>query len=233
MPNYFNLTLDTLAPAGVTISINGGAQYATAQLVNVAIATSDTTTTSYQMKIFGDLDLAQAKTDGLVLGAATTTDEASAQWVTFVAAKQLKLSSGDGSKSITVQVRDDVWNVSSSATDAIVLDMTRPIVTISGPDVTKISRVSGKDKCAFSFTVNEDYVEYKVKIVASTGAAENTGTQIPITGGSVNMSATGTFTKDTPIECIIDGDDLFTAQSGDGVKIIKVFVHGIAGNWSI
>ena len=185
------------------------------------------------MKIWGDLDLAQAKTDGIVASSAVETNETSAQWITFITSKQLKLSAGDGSKSISIQIRDDVWNISSTATDAIVLDMTRPIVTISGPDVTKISRISGKDKCAFSFVANENFQEYKVKVVASTGAAENTGTQIPITGGSVNMSAIGTFTKDVPIESVIDGDDLFAAQSGDGVKIIKVFVKGVAGNWSI
>ena len=41
MPSYFNLTLDTTAPAGVTLTINDGALYATSPVVNLAIATSD------------------------------------------------------------------------------------------------------------------------------------------------------------------------------------------------
>ena len=46
------------------------------------------------------------------------------------------------------------------------------------------------------------------------------------------MSATGTFTADTAISCSITGADLEKASSGDGSKIIKVFVKNTAGTWS-
>ena len=52
MASYFNLILDTLAPAGVSIIINDGAEYTTSQAVTLTIATSDSNTTGYQIRIF-------------------------------------------------------------------------------------------------------------------------------------------------------------------------------------
>lgn len=232
MPNYFNLTLDTTGPSNPTITLEGGAQYATADLITAAISTSDVSQTGYQMKIWGDLDLAWAKTNGIVGSGATGVTENDALWITYVTSKQLQLASGDGNKTVYLKIRDDVYNVSAQASDSITLDTTRPIVTITGPDVTKVSKISGKDVCSFSFVSDSDFVEYKVKVVTSTGAAHDTGVQIPTTGGSTNMSGSGSFTKSTVTDCTINGTDLETASAGDGTKIIKVFVKDSAGNWS-
>lgn len=231
MANYFNLTLDTTGPSNVTITLAGGAQYATQQLINAAIATSDTPTTGYQMKIYGDLDIAWAKSNGLLGAGASASTEADALWITFAASIQLQLSSGDGNKTINCKVRDDVYNPSSQATDSITLDTTRPVVTITGPDVSKISKQTGKNISSFSFVADSAYTAYKVKVVASTGASHDTGVQIPTAGGSTNMSG-GAGTGVTPVECTITGADLETASSGDGAKIVKVFVQDAAGNWS-
>lgn len=225
MANFFNLTLDTTGPANPTISIESGASYATAQLVNLTIATSDGTTTGYQMKIWGNVD--------------TTYDtnvkdtEALSQWITYATTKQVKLLTGDGTKTVYLKIRDDVYNESAQASDAITLDTTRPVVTISGPDVSKISEQSGKDVASFSFTVDQAFIEYKVKVVASSGSAENTGTQIPVTAGSTNMSGiAGNYAAATAINCTIKGTDLETASAGDGAKVVKIFVKDAAGNWS-
>lgn len=231
MANYFNLTLDTTGPANVTITLAGGAQFATDQLINATIATSDTPTTGYQMKLWGSLDVAWAKSNGLLGASASASTEADALWITFATTRQLKLSAGDGNKTINCKVRDDVYNPSAQASDSITLDTSRPTVTITGPDVTKISKQSGKDVCSFSFVVDEAYTSYKVKYVSSSGAAHDTGTQIPTTGGSTNMSG-GSGSGVTPVECTITGADLEAASSGDGVKIVKVFVQDAAGNWS-
>lgn len=51
MASYFNLTLDTTAPSGLTLSINDGALYATSTAVKLTIGVSDDVTTGYQMKI--------------------------------------------------------------------------------------------------------------------------------------------------------------------------------------
>lgn len=232
MANYFNLTLDTTGPASPSISLEGGAQYATSQLIDATLGTADGDTTGYQMKLWGDIDLTWGKANGVFDSEASDTTESDAIWITYSSTKQIKLSDDDGEKTVYAKIRDDVHNPSSQVSDSIVLDTTLPVVTITGPDVSKISKQSGKDECAFSFTADDDYVAYKVKVVSSTGAAHDTGTQIPTTAGSTNMSGEDEFDGEDPVECIIKGADLETASSGDGTKIIKVFVQDDAGNWS-
>ena len=68
MASYFNLSLDTLAPSGLTLSINDGALYATKTTVKLTIGVSDEQTSGYQMKIWG------------ISG---VDDEKSASWETF------------------------------------------------------------------------------------------------------------------------------------------------------
>ncbi|MDM5333443.1 hypothetical protein QUF56_09410 [Ureibacillus composti] len=224
MPNFFNITLDTTGPSNVDVKIENNASYATAQLVNCQISTSDAATTGYQMKIWGDVDSAYDTN--------VQATEALAKWITYSSTKQIKLSAGDGTKTINVKLRDDVFNESAQDSDSIILDTTRPVVTISGPDVSKISKVPGKDVASFSYSVDVPFTEYKVKVVSSSGSAESTGTTIGTTNGSTNMSATGSFAASTAINCTIDGSDLEVASAGDGAKVIKVFVKDEAGNWS-
>ena len=226
MSNYFSLILDTLAPGGVTLSINSNAAYASTQLVDLAIGCSDSVKTGYQMKIWGDVDTAY--------DASIKATEVLSAWASYSATKQIKLATGDGSKTVYLKIRDDVYNESAQVSDAITLDTTLPFVTISVlPDVTKISKVSGKDVCSFSFQVDAAFIEYKAKVVASISATQDIGTLIPITNGSTNMSGTGTFPSVTNISCTIKGTDLEAASSGDATKIIKVFAKDVAGNWSV
>jgi hypothetical protein len=225
MPNNFNLTLDTTGPANPTISIESGATYATQQLVNCAIATGDGSTVGYQMKLWGNVDPAYDPN-------IQTTEVASA-WITFEAAKQIKLLSGDGNKTIYLKIRDDVYNESAQISDSVNLNTAVPVVTITGPDVSRISKITGKDTCAFSFVSDVDFIEYKVKVVSGAGAIESAGNLIPVAGGSSNMSESGVFGTATPIACSIKGADLESASSGDAVKIVKVFVKSAAGLWSI
>ena len=48
MASYFNLILDTLAPSGITLTINDGAIYTTSASVQLKIGCSDASTTGYQ-----------------------------------------------------------------------------------------------------------------------------------------------------------------------------------------
>ena len=233
MANFFNLTLDTIGPASPSIAIDNNATYATSALVMATIGTSDTDKTGYQMKFWGDIDLTWAKTNGVAIPTATSISEANAQWLTFTTSKQLQLAAGDGSKTVYCKLRDDVYNESAQVSDAITLDTTKPVVTISGPDVSRVSKISGKDTVAFTFSVDSIFKAYKVKVVTAGGALENTGAQIGTANGSTNMSGTGSYPKTTPISCTINGADLEAASSGDGAKIVKVFVQDEAGNWSV
>lgn len=217
MASYFNLSLDTAAPSGVTLPINSGAAYCTGTGVVLTIGCSDASTTGYQMKIWG------------ISGAAA---EANASWESFAATKSVALATGDGLKTVSVKVRDAVGNESAAVSATITLDTTKPAVTITGPDVSTVSKLSGFNTVSFSFVSDSPFTEYKVKVVPATSSINSAGTAIGITNGSTNMAATGSFAASTAIQCTINGSDLAAASSGDGVKIVKVFVKDAAGNWS-
>lgn len=218
MASYFNLTLDTTAPSGVTLAINNGAEYTTSTEVTLTIGCGDESTTGYQMKIWG------------INGVET---EAAASWETFQTSKAVTLATGDGQKTVSIKIRDDVHNESASASDTITLNTTVPTVTITGPDVTRISKKTGKNVCTFSFSSDTAFTEYKVKVVPSINSLNDAGELIGTTNGSTNMSGTGTYSASTSTSCTINGSDLDAASSGDGQKIIKVFVKTAAGLWSV
>jgi hypothetical protein len=225
MANFVYLTLDTTQPANPSLSILGGATFATNQLVDLTIGTTDSDKTSYQMKVWGSVDTTYDTNIQATEGAST--------WISYNNSKQVKLSTGDGSKTVNVKIRDDVYNESSVATDTISLDTSIPTVTVTNPDVSKISKQSGKNTSAFTFTVDKTFDEYKVKVVGSTGAAESTGTVVGTANSSSNTSGTGgNYPAGTPITVTITGADLELASSGDAQKIIKVFAKDLTGKWS-
>lgn len=218
MASYFNLTLDTLAPQGLTIKLNNGSQYTTSKSVTLSIVLTDASTVGYQMKVWG------------VNGAET---EADASWETYASSKNITLLNNDGLKNVYVKVRDDVCNETAAASATITLDTSVPAVTIIGPDVSRISKTAPKNVATFSFTSDVAFTEYKIKVVPSKSSLHDAGTLIGTANGSTNMTATGTFKASTAISCKVYGKDLEAASSGDGEKIIKVFVKNAHGTWSV
>lgn len=219
MASYFNLTLDTTAPTGLTLSINDGALYATSAAVTLTIGVTDSVTTGYQMKIWG--------IDGV-------EDEGSASWESFAATKSVNLTSGDGLKTVYVKVRDDVYNETAPVSDTITLNTAVPVVSITGPDVSRISKNAGKNQAIINFTADVIFDEYKVCVVPQNNSTQDAGTVIPTDGGSINTSGSdGDYPASENIQVTITGTDLETASSGDGVKIVKVFVRSQAGIWSV
>lgn len=216
MASYFNLTLDTLAPAISAFSINSGASITTSRNVTLNITCNDSDVAS--MKIWG------------INGVA---DEAHATWETFSATKAVTLTDGDGSKTVYVKVRDNVYNESSASSATITLSTAIPTITITGPDVSVISEQSGKNIATFSFQSDMALKAWKVKLVPANSSAHDAGTQIPTTAGSTNMTGT-TLAANTSKECKIYGTDLSTAAGGtDGTYIIKVFGQASANDlWS-
>lgn len=234
MANYFNITLDTTAPSNPSITIEGGAVYATNSLVTCAISTGDPDVAGYLMKIWGDVALEWGITNGIIKAGSTTTLEADAEWITFSASKQILLATGESTKTLYCKLMDSVLNESSQVSDSIIVDTTLPIATvISGPDVDRVSKVYGKNLCNFSFQTDSDISAYKVKVVTSNDATEATGTQIGTTYGSLGVGATETLIAGSTVTCVIDSRDLELASTGDGTKIIKVFVRDIMNRWSV
>ena len=218
MASYFNLVLDTLAPQELTVKLNNGSQYTTSKNITLSISVSDTSTSGYQMKVWG--------VDG-------ASSEDNATWETFAATKSIALPTGDGLKTVYVKVRDDVCNETAAASATITLDTSVPAVTIIGPDVSRISKTAPKNVATFSFTSDVAFTEYKIKVVPSKSSLHDAGTLIGTVNGSTNMNATGSFKASTAITCKIYGKDLEAASSGDGEKIIKVFVKNAHGTWSV
>lgn len=219
MASFFNLTLDTLAPSGLSIKLNDGATYTTSTSVTLAITLGDSVTTGYQMKVWG--------INGV-------TSESAATWETYTASKTISLASGDGLKTVYVKVRDDVGNETAAVSDSITLNTAVPVVSITGPDRSKVSKVSGFDSAAVSFTVDVAFDEYKVCVVPAINSLQAAGTVIPTTGGSANTSGkAGGYPAGKAIDVTIKGADLEAASSGDGVKIVKIFVKNVAGTWSV
>lgn len=228
--DFFNVVLDTTAPAGVSITIAGGAAFTSTQSVTAAIATSDSPTTGYTMKIWGDVDNT-FNTD-------IQTTEAASNWITFSTSQSLKLSTGNALKTINVKVRDDVLNISSQQSDTITLDTAVPVITIQAgsPSATKISTQTGADTDTIVWQSSVALQAYRVELVANGTSAHGTGTLIPVTGGSSNTSGT-TVAATTNVTTVIKGADLQTAAGGpgnDGTKVLRIFGQASAGsqNWS-
>lgn len=224
MASFFTVTLDTAAPAAPGITLAGGAAFTAVRAVTAAISTSDSPTTGYTMKLWGDVDPA-ADPNIQVL-------EANSAWIGYATSQTVTLSTGDALKTINLKIRDDVWNESASS-DTITLDATLPVISITtGPDVTRVSKVSGKRTISFSFSPDTALTAYKVKVVPATGSLENAGTTIPTTNGSTNMTGAAVAGAGS-VSCTIDARDLDAASTGDGAKIVKVFGQEASGNWSV
>lgn len=220
MASFFNLILDTLAPSGLSILLNNGALYTGNKVVNLAVAVSDEDTTGYQMKIWG--------VDGVA-------SEEDAAWETYQTEKSITLPNTDGLKTVSVKVRDDVGNEAAVVTANITLDTTAPVVSVVGPDVSKISKVAGFDTATISFTVNEQFKAYKVCYVTTINGQQDAGVIIPTNNGSANTSGTKEdgYEANVSINVTIKGADLQAVSASDGTKILKVFAQDMAGNWSV
>lgn len=229
MATFTTVTLDTTAPTWDTtpVSINSGAAFTTSQDVTVAISITDGTTTGYQIKVWGSVDTAN--------NASIQATEGASAWITYTASQAVRLSSADGSKTINVKVRDDVWNETTSQSDTITLDTSAPVPNITvAPSPAKISKVSSKDTTTIGWQVDVVFDEYKIKVVSSSSDAHTAGTLIPTAGGSSNTSGSaGSYPATTTITTTVKGVDLESASAGDGAKIIKVFAKDASGNWSV
>ena len=115
-------TTDTAAPVG-SISINDGASYTNSTTVTITLtATDDVGVTGYYVS--EDSTVPSASASGWTSVSSTASYNETLSY---------SLSSDDGSKTIYVWYKDDAGNVSGTASAAIIVDTTLPLVTISSP----------------------------------------------------------------------------------------------------
>lgn len=219
MASYIYLTLDTLAPSGVSLKINNGATFTTSKTVNLQIGCTDEIKTGYQMKIWGINE---------------AVNESDATWETYATEKQITLTDTDGLKTVHVKLRDDVLNESSEATASITLNTTVPAVTIQAQDVQKISKVAPKNVCTITWFSDTKFTEYKVCVVPTINSSHEDGTVIATAGGSSNTSGTETNEADLVMTTKVYGSDFETAGATTNAQsIIKIFVKNEYGTWSV
>lgn len=114
---------DTTAPANASITINDGESYTNSTTVTVTLSATDNVgVTGYYLSTSSSTPAATAS--GWNSVSSTTSYSGSASY---------PLASGDGNKTIYAWFKDAAGNISSAASDSIILDTTAPIVTITSP----------------------------------------------------------------------------------------------------
>lgn len=103
-------------------------------------------------------------------------------------------------------------------------DVTAPVPTVTTVTAARMSRVVGKDSVDITWTADEAFIEYEIRIVPSGGSTQASGVQVE----------TATVTSRTTHTVTITDDEIVAAQGGvvDGSKIMKIFVKDAADNWS-
>jgi diphthamide biosynthesis methyltransferase len=164
-----SIILDTVAPTG-SILIDGGATYATSTSVTLNLSASDAGSGVDEMR-FSD--------DGSTWSA----------WEPYATSKPWTLPAGDGSKTVYVQYRDLLGNISVSYSNSILLDTTPPDVDITSPTTsnTLYFTVSWSGTDATSGIADFD-IQYKVGasgtyvtwLSATSLASEQFGPSLPV-----------------------------------------------------
>lgn len=224
----FNVVVDTTAPANAALLLNGGAAYTSSASITAQLSTDDTPTTGYQILIWGSVDTGA--------NASIQTTQGASTWITpgsFPASQAVTLSSGGGLKTINARIRDDVWNETATLTQTITLDTDVPTVNwTSGPDVSKISTVSGKRVVNATFTVGSEAITaWEIAVVANSASLRGSGTVISTTNGSTGVTG-GALAASATQAVSLDARDIQVASAGEGTKVIKIFVQDVTGNWS-
>jgi len=106
-------TRDTTPPTG-TITINNGAAYTASPTVTLTLSATDDSGVVAEMRFSND-------------GTTYTAPEP------YATTKAWTLTSGDGTKTVSVKFADRAGNWSAPASDAIILDTVDPSVRITAP----------------------------------------------------------------------------------------------------
>ena len=184
------IILDTTPPIG-TMQINGGAATTNQAAVTLTLSASDNATGVAQMRFSND-------------GASFSAP------VAFATMANWALSSGDGTKSVSVQFRDGAGNWSGAFTTSITLAATPPTDTTPPSGSLQINggaSTTSQPAVTLTLSATDD----------ATGVA-----QMRFSNDGVNFSA--------PIAFATTASWVLT--SGDGTKTVSVQFRDGAGNWS-
>ena len=199
-------TSDTTAPASVAISLNSGAASTTSLTVTAAISGTDAVgVTGYFLSESSSTPSA---------GSFTTVTSATS----FSLNVNFNLSSGDGTKTVYVWLRDAAGNISSPANDTITLALSGSGDLIA-PVVSSLTILEGASVSSRSVTVR----------MVGTDAVGVTGYFL---SESSTTPAAGAFTITGLTETSFTRDAVFVLSASAGTKTIYCWLRDAAGNIS-
>lgn len=103
------------------------------------------------------------------------------------------------------------------------------VITItSGPTVSKVSGVTGKDSAQITWQSDIAFTHYQIRVVPATNSTVSAGTQVesdqtPAAGGAAATDYTDTILR----------SELASASAVEGTNILKIFVQNASGVWSL
>ena len=199
-------TSDTTAPASVAISLNSGAASTTSLTVTAAISGTDAVgVTGYY--------LSESSSTPSAANFISVTSATS-----FSLSVNFNLSSGNGSKTVYLWLRDVAGNISSSANDAITLALSGSGDLIA-PVVSSLTILEGASVSSRSVTVR----------MVGTDAVGVTGYFL---SESSTTPAAGAFTITGLTETSFTRDTVFVLSASAGTKTIYCWLKDAADNIS-
>lgn len=198
------ITLDT-TPASAVLTLRKADDsanlpaYVNATGFAAAISTEDTDIVSY--KLWGDVVDATSEPAGWT--SASFTDGR-------MLVDNLLFTSGEGTKTVNVKIRDIGGNVTTLTSQSVVLDITPPTVTLSA-DVAVISAQTGYNTVIFTYGASDTnaLTNYQLKLDDS-------------------VVKSGAFT-DGATEAVTEAE-LVAISAGEGSKSLTLYVTDVAGN---
>jgi hypothetical protein len=179
------IVLDTVNPTG-SISIAAGATYATSTAVTLNLTYADTGSGPYQMQFQNE--------SGAWSG-----------WQAVAAMKAWTLSTGDGSKTVSYQVKDNAGRISTTYSDTILLDTINPTASLAiNGGAASTSTLSVVLNVAASDATSG---------IASTSASNDNVTFTPVSGTSPAWTITNGNGTKTVWYRVVDGSGRTTIVS--------------------
>ncbi len=203
-----DILLDRQPPAGF-VAVNAGATTTKSNSVTLNVLAADNADAYGAfnglngLTAFGILD---AGVRDMMIS--NTSDFSGAVWEPFVPVKSWTLTSGEGTKTVYVKLRDGAGNISSAISGSIDVKTSAPSLTITAPsDLTNILTngasisVSGKVDAGVSLTLNGNAVTVDANgnftVSATLTEGTNTLNFVATGAGGVTTSIPVTVTKDT------------------------------------
>lgn len=215
---------DSTAPGIVSFSINSDAAYTNSTGVTLAITGSDAGSGIYQMMI------------------SNVADFTGASWETYETSKAWTISSGDGTQTVYIKLRDTTLNVSDTAQDSILLDTSNPVGTIiinSGDtyanttsdtltlsatdDTSGVEQMMISESATFVGASWESYATSKSVTLSSPDGTKTVYAKFKDASGNVSSTVSDTIIQDTtaptPVYVKINNNAVYTSSQSVTIKV--------------